>query len=215
MKRFNRPLKTMILLTLLGLISTACSFVGIRTSEEPNYTIKLTEGAFELREYDPFIIAETYVTGDFREAGRRAFRKIGGYIFGNNVAQEKIAMTAAVVQEPKSEKIAMTIPVVQEGGSEKGWRFYFVMPAEYTLETLPTPTDSSVALKTVDRALVATIKFSGSYSDEKIAEQTEVLRTWIKTQGYTIISAPRTAWYDPPTTPAFLRRNEIHFDVKK
>ena len=52
-------------------------------------------------------------------------------------------------------------------------------------------------------------------SEQRIAENAAKLQAWIEANGYTAVSAPRSAGYDPPWTIPFLRRNEVHIDVKK
>ena len=119
---------------------------------EPPFTVKIADAPFELREYPGFIVAETWVEGDFDAAGRAGFRRIANYIFGDNIAaggaSAKIAMTAPVTMEPASEKIAMTAPVAMEPEGTR-WRMHFVMPANYTLATLPKPKDPRITLREV------------------------------------------------------------------
>lgn len=117
--------------------------------EEPAFDSIKKEGDFEVRQYRGFIVAETFVKGDMNDAGSEAFRAIAGYIFGGNISasansSEKIAMTAPVTMEKTtSEKIAMTAPVVMEKSMEKSadenYRVHFVMPSQYTMQTLPKP----------------------------------------------------------------------------
>ena len=108
--------------------------------EEAVYKVINADGKFEIRDYTTHILAETVVEGDFEEAGNKAFNVLFGYISGDNRSREKLAMTAPVSQEPKGEKIKMTAPVGQQRVQES-WAVSFMMPASYTLETLPEPED--------------------------------------------------------------------------
>ena len=74
----------------------------------------MSEKNIEIRNYPPVIVAETEVAGERDKAISGGFRTIAGYIFGNNLSSQKVAMTAPVTQQP-SEKIAMTAPVTQRG----------------------------------------------------------------------------------------------------
>ena len=118
-------------------------------TEEPSYTVIEQSGDFELRMYSPMIVAETQVSGPMDDASSAGFRLIADYIFGNNTSRaggnEKISMTAPVTMEPKPEKISMTVPVSMEQTGEQ-WRVHFVMPSQYTLDSLPTPNNSAVRL---------------------------------------------------------------------
>lgn len=180
--------------------------------EEPNYEMALSQGAFELRRYAPHIIAATYVSGDFRNVGNEGFRRLAGYIFGGNRSRQQISMTAPVTLNPKSEKIAMTTPVSQQSSGDQ-WQIAFVMPASYTMETLPIPEDSRVKLKEIPERLVATLRYSGSSNDARYQKKEGILLDWIRDKGWTIESPPAFARYDPPYVPWFLRRNEVLIEV--
>ena len=82
--------------------------------EESRFTVVEQADNFELRWYEPNIVAETLVEGDFSGVGNEGFRRLAGYIFGKNRKERPIEMTAPVSQQPDSEKIAMTAPVNQE-----------------------------------------------------------------------------------------------------
>ncbi len=208
-------------------------------TEEPAFESIKKEGDFEVRQYRAFIVAETFVKGDMNEAGSEAFRAIAGYIFGGNISantkgSEKIAMTAPVTMEKSveknveksSEKIAMAAPVTMEkmagkadvaasnAGAEGMYRVHFVMPAQYTMETLPKPINPKVTLRKVTAQKMAVIRFSGFSTDEKVKKKTEELTAWISTQGLKVVGAPQFARYDPPMMPAFLRRSEVMIAVE-
>ena len=73
-------------LILFGtVLSTGCSLIGIRTEEVPNYKVVHTEGAYEIREYKTYLIAETTVEGDYDEATNEGFRRLAGYILGKTL----------------------------------------------------------------------------------------------------------------------------------
>ena len=111
--------------------------------KEAAYTVERTDGDFQVRRYSPQVVAETVVDGTLEEAGNKAFRPLFNYISGANRSKGKIAMTAPVAQQREGEKIAMTAPVGQEALSNQ-WAVTFMMPTNYTMETLPEPTDEKV-----------------------------------------------------------------------
>lgn len=209
---------TPVLVGVIGLFfSTGCSIFGIRTSEEASYHVLATYDQIEMREYGELLVVETDVDASYNEAGNIAFKKLFAYISGENITQAKIAMTAPVMSREgiavDSEKVAMTSPVLGEKQSP-GWRYSFVLPAGYTLETAPLPTNPEVKLAVMPRKKVAVIRYSGPWKEEAMREKSEELVNWIRANGFESLSEPRSAGYDPPWTLPFLRRNEIMIDVK-
>lgn len=122
-------------------------------------------------------------------------------------------MTAPVTLEQRSQKIAMTTSVVVENKA-KQWRVHFVMPAEYTLSSLPIPSDTRVSLREIAAQQTAVIVFSGFAGEDKVKDKTAALFAWIKSRGLDAKSTPQLARYNPPWTPPFLRRNEILINIE-
>jgi hypothetical protein len=181
-------------------------------TEEAPYTVIKTDDIFELREYAPQVLAEIIVDGDLEGAGNKAFRPLFRYISGDNKSRDKIAMTAPVSQEQKGEKISMTAPVSQQSVQGK-WAVSFMMPASYTMETLPTPDDPNIKLRQVPARRVAAVQYSGFWSEEKYLLHKEKLEKWIKDNRYTVTGEPVWARYNQPFTLWFMRRNEILIPV--
>ena len=53
----------------------------------------------------------------------------------------------------------------------------------------------------------------GSRTEENEHAALEKLRAWLATQNLTPRGEPLFAYYDPPWTPVFLRRNEVLIPV--
>ena len=181
--------------------------------EKAKYQVVESDKNFELRQYAPRIVAETFVAGDFEAVGNVGFRRLYDYINGKNVKNQNIAMTAPVTQEAESEKIAMTAPVTQEKLQDR-WRITFLMPAEYTMERLPRPLDGLVQLKEEPGYLMAAIRYSGTWSQKRYEKNKALLQAAIAKRGLTPVGQPIWARYDPPFMPWFLRRNEILIRVQ-
>ncbi|WP_031236083.1 heme-binding protein [Asticcacaulis sp. AC402] len=195
-------------------VAMAAFFAGHAMAiEEPAFKTVRSEGAFALRDYDAMIAAEVRVEGSRDKAINAGFSLIADYIFGNNRKKSKIAMTTPVTQAPVSEKIAMTAPVTQSGEGSS-WTVRFIMPARYTMETLPQPNDSRVTLVPLPAQRFAVVRFSGLASEAEITERTAQLQAWIVVQKLNPEGAPTLARYDPPWTLWFLRRNELLIPVK-
>jgi hypothetical protein len=185
--------------------------------EEPNYALLQQSGDFELRVYEPMIVAETLVSGAMDKASNAGFRLIAGYIFGKNTSKsgdaQKISMTTPVTMEPVTERIAMTSPVnIKAAGNQ--WKVQFVMPSEYTMESLPTPDNPAVTLREVPQAHYAVVRFSGLVGEKKQESKTAELIDWMNEQGLDPVGPPALARYNPPWTLPFLRRNEIMIEYR-
>lgn len=205
------------LLFMFIVFQSACSVVGIRSEEEAQFQVLIEQGDFQLREYSTYVVAETFVESNFDKAGREAFGRLFSYISGENISDQKIAMTAPVIvdrnKENSGQKIAMTAPVITEKQT-LGWRYYFVLPQELTLSTAPTPTNPEVLIKEVPSKKVASIEFTGLWDEDTFNEKASQLESWISENDLESISLPSFAGYDPPWTLPFLRRNEVLIDVK-
>lgn len=200
----------------MGLLAAGCSLFGKGSEEQPSYKVVAKQENKEIRKYDSYIIAKTTVSGSFKDAQSEGFRILAGYIFGKNKSQQKIAMTAPVVQKSESEKISMTAPVVISPNENKTWTMTFSMPSKFTLETLPVPTDERVKLEKVNGKLVAALTFTGFWNESKNAEKALELTEWMKGfQEYQLASPPMFAGYNPPWTLPFLRRNEMLIELRQ
>ena len=185
--------------------------------EQPRYRVErvLEPDSIEVRRYEPYIVAEVVVPGPAEQAGNQGFSFLGGYIFGRNKGERKIAMTAPVVQTPQPTKIAMTAPVAQmpvEGG--QGFAVQFMMPSSFTMETLPEPLDPRVTLKPVAGQRVVAITYSGTWSQSNYDEHLAKLRNAAQAAGLKTEGEPVYARYNGPWVPWFMRKNEIWLAVR-
>ena len=176
---------------------TIVGAMNAMATEEAAYTVVTTDGAFEIRDYAPNVVAETLVEGNLEEAGNTAFNRLFRYISGGNRSREKVAMTAPVAQQRVREQ----------------WAVSFMMPATYTLETLPAPEDPLVTLRQVPARRIAAVRYSGSWSEKGYLRHKSELESWMSTKGLASAGEPQWARYNSPFTLWFLRRNEILIPV--
>lgn len=204
-------------LGLLSLLAAAVFAVPAAIAagvKEPSYVVISSQDGVELREYAPLIRAETVVRGPYDESLNAGFRILANYIFGGNTGGRELAMTAPVGAEPApGEKIAMTAPVGAEA-VEEGWRVSFVMPAEYTLDTLPQPLDSRVTLREVPAQRVAAWRFTGWAGERAVERVGARMEAAMASQGLVALGDPVVAQYNPPWTVPFMRRNELLVPVR-
>jgi hypothetical protein len=184
--------------------------------EEPTYDLLSSYREFELRRYSPHLVAEMEVGGDFDAVGSTAFRVLADYIFGNNRRRERIEMTAPVSQRAsEGEKIGMTAPVTQrsaEGGNS--YIVSFVMPARYTLDTLPEPVDGRIRIRQEAGSVMAARRYSGRWTQANYEENLKALREGLARADLRPIGAPVYARYNSPFSLWFLRRNEVLIEVQ-
>lgn len=206
----------LLMVSILSIALPACSLLGIRTTPTPDYAVISKEGKIEIRQYPALLIAKTFSTGNHKESGNKAFRILFDYISGKNQSAQKISMTAPVIENASrsNEKISMTAPVVVSQTTEQGTPWAFVMPASYTQQTLPIPTDSRILIEEIPAKRVAALRFSGRWSEKRFEKNKQELAGYLKTKNLRPHGDFALAFYDPPWTLPFLRRNEILIDLK-
>ena len=163
--------------------------------EIPDYRVIEQDGAYELREYSPYLIAETEVEAGFMNAGNISFGRLFRYISGANTSQTEIAMTAPV----------------EQANVDGVYRVGFVVPKKFTRETVPKPLDPRVSIREVPARTVAVWRYSGRWTEENFREHERDLRALLVRKSLRTKAGDSAiiARYDAPFIPWFMRRNEV------
>ncbi len=186
---------------------TVWSLLANRGLESPRYHVTAKADGYELRNYDPVIVAETEVAGEYREALGAGFRRLFRFISGDNTEGGRISMTTPVTEHARDGAGA------RKPGT--GLRtIAFVMPRDRAQDQLPAPNDPLVRLRPVPARTVAAVRFKGWATPGRVGKKTRALMAAVARHGYSVVSEPETAIYNPPMTVPFLRRNEILVEVK-
>lgn len=211
-----RQLTLAILFTfMLGL--TWIGFDGdwaMADNGEPTFKLVNKEGDFEIRDYDPVVVAEITFAGDRDNAVSAGFTLLLNYISGDNQTKQKIAMTAPVTQT-KSSIVTSSSAAAADPLSEFNsvWSIRFMMPQNASLKSLPKPGDPRIDLVNVPARRVAVFRFTGLWSDSNLAANRDKFLALLKTKGIKTVGEPTYAFYDPPWQPFFWRRNEIIWGI--
>ena len=154
--------------------------------ETPAYKVVLKDRKFEVRDYPAMTVARTAMgDGDFM----RLFR----YISGGNKTEQKIAMTAPVL--------------VQHEGADRGMSF--VVPREVAAGKVPTPQTAEVSIDEMPAARFAVFTYVGRRTSANEGEALRLLQEWMEKKQLRWEGDPVFAYFDPPWTLPFLRRNEV------
>ena len=192
----------------VAVVAVGAWVYAVSNVEHWKYGVVAQDGPIEIRDYPAFVVAEVTRRGDRNSAVRAGFGPLAGYIFAKNRGGESISMTAPVTQ-------ALSPPGTQSGGDAgQSWQVRFVMPAKYTLETLPKAAGDDVRLLDVPPGRFAAIRFSGVATDVLIATNETTLRAWLADRKITITGEAAYAYYNDPFTPGPLRRNEVLLAVQ-
>ena len=171
------------------------SFMAISTSniEKQQYRVVKKESGFEVRFYPPATFATIRSSAkNYRELSGSGFRKIAGYIFGNNETSAKIAMTSPVHMDINETESSMS----------------FVMPSAYDIKSLPRPNDAKVEIHESPSEYAAAIEFGGYANDETISKYAEQLKKSLEEKGIKPIGHYRYLGYNPPYQ-LIGRKNEV------
>ncbi len=177
--------------TMAGLIATGCGTVRAGYESAP-YQVVRSDGKFELRDYPELTVVETPMA-DGSNGSDGSFNRLFRFITGGNEAKQKIAMTTPVFMS----------------GSDTNTKMAFVMPAKMKTGEVPKPSDPSVTVRALPAGRFAVLRYSGGRNAKNEAEALERLQTLMKAEALNGILPPVYGYFDPPWTPASLRRNEV------
>lgn len=203
------------ILISIGIISilSAAFFAGRSdaSTREIAYQVKESDHSFEVREYPARIVAEVEVSGTREKALGEAFQILAGYLFGKSRPKDPVALSRSVSDRNAKVKLSMTVPVTTQsvGGNGQTIRMRFFMPPEYTMDKLPIPDDKRVKVFELPAQKIAVLKFSGSARKDNFDRHLITLRKILESRGLSPTGEPYEAYYNPPFTPVFLKRNEI------
>lgn len=159
------------------------------SSESPDYKVVSSEGSYEIRDYP----ALTLVSTPMQKSGEDgSFMRLFGFISGSNA---------------RAEKISMTTPVLKTG--EESRTMSFIVPREVAAKGAPAPANPDVSLGTLSASRFAVYRYSGSVSPTREGVASRKLLDWTASQHLETEGLPFLAYYNPPWTPWFMRRNEV------
>lgn len=162
--------------------------------EEPDFEVLAEREGYEVRRYEPYLVAEVDVVGG--DSDGRAFRILAGYIFGGNEGGQKMQMTAPVESRDNSAREDVTT-------------YAFVMERKFTMDTLPEPEDKRIRLLERQGRVLAVRRYSGGWSEAKFEKNRQALYDALARDSVRAAGDAEMARYDPPFKPWFLRRNEV------
>ena len=174
-----------IAIAIFWFTSTSCA-----ATESPNYKVVRADGKVEIRDYPPLTVATTPMEDSNMNGG---FGQLFKFISGTNEGAEKIAMTSPVLIDHANDKKTMS----------------FIMPKTTVEKGVPKPTGETVTVGKMEATRFAVLRFDGGRSAENEAEAVAKLKAWLSAEKIDGKGAPLFAYYDPPWTPTFLRRNEV------
>ena len=183
----------------------------MRNVEGPAYKILKKEQNIEIRQYPPLIIAEVKTAGSRQASISDGFRILADFIFGNNEGEKQLSMNGPITQQ-EGIKIAMTAPVQQEKTNTE-WAISFIMPSKFSIDTIPKPINQTKKKIQIPAKRYGVVTFSGRSTEENLTTQTNQLEKYINGSNYSKAGNAKYAFYNPPWTLPFLRRNEIQFEL--
>lgn len=193
-----------VFFALVVLLATY-GFILMHT-EQPTYRVVSSDGDFEVRKYDPFIVAEVKMQGDRKQVLAQGFKMLANYISGNNISGYKIAMTAPVIQQKDDQ---MHIRIIAKKLQKHSWIICFVMPSAYKLSVLPKPCNKRIVLETLPNRAFVVIRFSGRATNKRISEYEKQLLAYVAKMHFATLSTPIYAFYSQPWIPPIAKHNEI------
>ena len=91
----------------------------------------------------------------------------------------------------------------------------FIMPGKTVEKGVPRQSGGDVAVGMVEAARFAVLRFGGGRSAEHEEKAVATLKARLEAEKLTAKGSPLFAYYDPPWTPVFLRRNEVLIRLQK
>ena len=179
----------------VGLLVAGCQATRAGYESAP-YKVVRSDGKFELRDYPALAVVETPMTNSKGSDG--GFTRLFRFITGSNEGKQKIAMTTPVFMSGSGTNLTMA----------------FVLPEKLNTAAVPKPADAALTVRELPPGQFAVLRYSGGRNTKNEAKSLAKLKAWIEAQKLSVLSPPVYAYFDPPWTPTFFRRNEVMLRIK-
>jgi hypothetical protein len=210
-------MKMLTLAAIVAAVLLAWTGAGIMTEsgvKEPPFQVEREGEGYVIRLYKKIVVAEVEPPAGEEDPLSAGFRQLFLYIGGENLGDRKIVMTAPVLEETLGKAIPMTAPVLAEKTAGRT-RVAFVLPPDYTLHNAPAPRNPAVVLREIPPRRLAVLRFSGYATKDRLRDHTERLQRALARDGLVTRGEPLAAYYNPPWTPPFMRRNEVMIELSE
>lgn len=161
---------------------------------EGNYAVIERHDRYELRDYEPFIAAETEVTGTVGDASDEGFFVLSRHILGGEIGAAGDTVKRVPAGAP-THTVAVALPERETG-----------MPAR--------PDDPRISTRLYPGRVVAALRFGWYPTPERIARKASELESLLLRDGFTAIGDPELVLSDAPFSPPFFMKNEILMEVE-
>lgn len=163
--------------------------------ETIEYELIKKEGPIEIRKYDAILLASA--KSNLNPKMDSGFSKVFRYIAGDNDQNKKISMTIPVVNYTEGDQLVTG----------------FYVPKKFSKTSAPKPL-GEVYLNELDESYYAAIRFKGSWKESNFNKHDALLKSYLNNHAIEIVSSRIILRYNPPFLPAFLRHNEIVYQIK-
>lgn len=197
-----------IFLALIGLWIAGSHFF-LRNVEILSYEVQKAHSEYEIREYKPYLVAQTdLTTSEFTKGMNQGFQVLAEYIFGENIRNisDSISSSRSTLNGKNNEVIAMTAPVIKD---EQKNTLEFVLPEKYTLKDIPVPKNEAVKVFRKPGGTYAALTYTGLRSEKSQEKYEQKLLNLLDEDGITYDKSTLVSfYYDPPLSFPWTRRNE-------
>jgi len=193
----NLLLILLLLLTFTFAISQLVMKNYATNISNEKYTVLKRYDKFEIREYPEMFVAKTKLkSNNYETISSQGFRRIAGFIFGDNQKNQQISMTSPVIMD-MNESAEMS----------------FIMPEGVTPSNVPEPNSSEVILEIRPKQTVAVLFFDGWASSQKLKNKYQELSELLSKESIEHGTEFTFLGYDSPMQMVG-RKNEILITVE-
>lgn len=187
-----------LILVLIGGVALwrYASLRVFRGVPEGNYAVIERHGRYELRDYEPFIAAETDVKGDIAHASGEGFALLSRHILaaGPHTGDEAPAEKKPIPADAPTHTVSVAI---SEGAGTAA----------------AASLDPRISTRLYPGRVVAAMRFGWYPTPDRIMRKASELESLLLRDGFTAIGDPELVLSDAPFSPPFFMKNEILMEV--
>ena len=109
-------MKKTLIAVMTSVLVSGCSVLSQRTGEEALFSTLTVDENFEIRLYEPLIIAQTASEGSYLSATKNGYQRLTNYVSGNNRAKQTVSVNPPVTISAASKKPKVELRKIEGGG---------------------------------------------------------------------------------------------------